>query len=82
MDNQSLDKFFSIKRDPEESMAAYDDLRSSVRELAETVNRLVPESPSKADILGRLFRVGVDSELAIRMDGVSQTKNMIVMTKQ
>ena len=44
-------------------------LRKQTRVLAETLNKLLPESPSKADVLGRLFRIGVDAELALRMDG-------------
>lgn len=79
MDNTSLDKYFSLNRDPEESLAAYDDLRTAGRVMAEVVNRLVPESPSKSDLLGRLFRIVVDSELAIRMDGVSRTTPMLIV---
>ena len=81
MDQQSLNKYFSTAREDDDQQRAFCDLRGAGRELAETINSLVPESPSKADIMGRLFRIIVDSELAIRMDGVSQTKNMIVMTQ-
>ena len=78
MDQQSLNKYFSTAREDDEQQIAYADLRRAGRELAETINSLVPESPSKGDILGRLFRVIVDSELAIRMDGVSTTRSMVI----
>lgn len=78
MDNNALDKYFSLNRDPDDAIEAYDQLRTAGRVLAETINKLVPESPSKGDILGRLFRVVVDSELAIRMDGVNRTQSMIL----
>ncbi len=81
MDNTQLDKYFKLDRDSEESIAAYEQLRTAGRVMAETINKLVPESASKGDLLGRLFRIVVDSELAVRMDGVSTTQSMIVMTK-
>ena len=79
MDNDSLNKFFSTELEPTEVFEAYSEIRKQTRVLAETLNKLLPESPSKADVLGRLFRIGVDAELALRMDGVSRTKNMILM---
>ena len=78
MDNTSLDKYFNLNRDPDDTLAAYDQLRTAGRVLAETINKLLPESPSKGDIMGRLFRIVVDSELAIRMDGTSNTQNLIL----
>lgn len=82
MDNNALNKYFSTSLEDADTRAAYTDLRTAGRELALVINNLVPESASKADIIGRLFRVIVDSELAIRMDGVATTQSMIVMTKQ
>lgn len=79
MDNQSLNKFFGTAAESEEQIAAYIEMRTDARALAATINRLLPESPSKADVLGRLFRVVVDAELAVRVDGVSTTKSMLVM---
>jgi hypothetical protein len=78
VDNTSLDKYFNLNRDPDDTLAAYDQLRTAGRVLAETINKLLPESPSKGDIMGRLFRIVVDSELAIRMDGTSNTQNLIL----
>ncbi len=78
MDNVSLNKFFSVQGSTDEQEEAYMKLRGAGRDLAEAINNLLPESPSKADVLGRLFRVVVDAELAVRMDGVSTTRSMLV----
>lgn len=78
MDKEQLSKYFPLELESQEQQAAFMDLRAAGRELAEVVNRLVPESPAKGDILGRLFRIVVDAELAIRMDGVSKTQSMIL----
>lgn len=82
MDNDHLSKYFSTEIESDEQIAAYLEIRASARSTAEAINRLLPESASKSDILGRLFRIAVDSELAIRMDGVSRVQPMIVMTRQ
>ena len=82
MDNEHLNKYFSTEMEGHEQLEAYAEIRAEVRHLAESLNRLVPESQSKADILGRLFRIGVDAELAVRMDGVSRMVPMIVTTTQ
>lgn len=82
MENSHLNKYFSTTLEDDEIQAAYIQIRDSARQYAEVLNRLVPESPSKADVLGRLFRIGVDAELAIRMDGVSRVTSPIVMTRQ
>ena len=83
MDNPTLSKYFpGDYYEDSDKVAAYRDLEKAGKELAETINSLLIESQAKGDILGRLFRVIVDSELAIRMDGVTTTQNMIVMTKQ
>ena len=83
MDNPTLSKYFpGDYYEDSDKVAAYRDLEKAGKELAETINSLLIESQAKGDILGRLFRVIVDSELAIRMDGLSTTQNMIVMMKQ
>lgn len=80
MDNTQLTKYFpGTYHDDPAKVAAYRDLEKAGKELAETINSLLIESQAKGDILGRLFRVIVDSELAIRMDGITTTTPIIVM---
>lgn len=79
MEKDQLSRFFNTDLEDAEIQSAYSELRVASRVMAEVINKLVPESPSNGDILGRLFRVGVDSELAIRMDGVNRTISPIVM---
>ncbi len=78
MDNTAIDKYFSIDPESPDVQEAYVELRLGGRAMAQIINKLMVESPSKADILGRLFRIVVDAELAIRMDGVSTIRPMIV----
>jgi len=85
MDNDNLNRIFRDNLDDLEStenLHAIADIRCASRQLAESLNKSLPESASKSDILGRLFRVVVDAEQAIRMDGVSRTVSPIVMTRQ
>lgn len=81
MDQDHLNKYFNTALENDETLSAYTDLRNNGRNLAVVINKLVPESAAKSDLLGRLFRVVVDAELAIRMDGVNRMTPMIV-TKQ
>lgn len=78
MEHDKLLTYFSTGPTPPQNEEAYMDIREATRPLAETLNRLLAETPSKADLIGRLFRIMCDAELAIRMDGVSTTKPMIV----
>ena len=85
MENDNLNRLFRDNLDDlnsTENLDAILDIRVAARELAGDLNRYLPESASKNDLLGRLFRIVVDSELAIRMDGVSRTISPIVMTRQ
>ena len=82
MEKEHLSKYFSTEIESDEQIAAYLEIRASARSTADVLNRLLPESASKSDILGRLFRIAVDSELAIRMDGVRRVLSPIVMTRQ
>ena len=80
MDNPTLSKYFpGDYYEDSDKVAAYRDLEKAGKELAETINSLLIESQAKGDILGRLFRVIVDSELAIRMDGITTTQNMVIV---
>jgi len=85
MDNEALARLFRDDigdLENPENLRAILDLRTAERQYAEMLNKYVQESQSKADIIGRLFRVQVDAELAIRMDGVSRVQSPIVMTRQ
>ena len=85
MDNDNLNRLFrdDLKDfEDEEILRAIATIRQAGRNMAEALNKLLPESNSKADIHGRLFRIITDSEMAIRLDGVSRTVSPIVMTRQ
>lgn len=81
MEKDALNRYFPTTADDAELTAAFVEMRVSCRALAEVVNKLLPESPSKGDIMGRLFRIEQDAELAIRMDGVNRTVSPIVSIK-
>jgi hypothetical protein len=78
MEHQKLTEFFSTQPTDSETEEAYLQIREDSKTLAETLNKLLAETPTKADLIGRLFRIMVDAELAIRMEGLSKTKPMIV----
>lgn len=78
MENEKLNEYFATAPNDPATDAAFLEIRKSTKPLAETLNRLLAETPTKADLIGRLFRIMVDAELAIRMEGLSQTKPMIV----
>lgn len=83
MDQTQLSKFFpeNVSLDQDTQRAIYD-LQTSARIMADTLQKLLPESATKNDLHMRLFHVMRDAELALRVDGPSRTQNMIVMTKQ
>ena len=82
MDNDQLNRLFRDDLNDlqdEENLRAIIELRLALKQTAREINKYVQESASKNDIMTRLFRIGVDAELAIRMDGISRTTPMIVV---
>ena len=79
MDHETLRKFFPLSAigDPE-ILDAQQKLRESANDLAITMNKLLPESQQKAEMLMRLMHLMRDVNLAIELDGVNRVKPMIV----
>ena len=83
MDQPSLNRLFpGTYRDNPEAVEAFNVIEASGKEFAEVLNRYMVESSQKGQLLVQLFQIILEAERAIRLDGVSNTKNMILVTKQ
>lgn len=80
MDHESLRKFFPLHSpQDQEILDAQQKLRESANDLALTINKLLPESPTKNEMFMRLLHLMRDVDLALTLDGVSRVKSMVVM---
>ena len=79
MDNPQLTRFFplSAQTDPDILMAQQT-MREQGHRLAVEINRLMPESPTKNEMLMRLLHLLRDVDLALTLDGVSRMRPMVV----
>ena len=82
MDPKQLSKFFpeNVPLDADTQRAIYE-LQTSARIMADTIQRLLPESQKKFDLHMGLLSIVREAEFALRLDGPSRTSPMIV-TKQ
>ena len=80
MEHDHLRKFFPLHptEDPE-ILDAQQKLRESANDLAITMNKLLPESQQKMEMMMRLLHLMHDVNLSIQLDGVSRVKPMVVM---
>jgi type II secretory pathway component PulC len=80
MDHNHLRKFFPLHPpQDQEILDAQQKLRESANDLAVTINKFMPESPTKMELLMRLLHLMRDVDLAIQLDGVSRVTPMVVM---
>lgn len=80
MEHEHLRRYFPLHAiDDPEVLEAQQKLRESGNDLALTINKLLPESPTKTEMLMRLLHLMRDVDLALQLDGVSRTKSMVVM---
>lgn len=83
MDNNQLSRFFpgefSVDLD---TQAAISDLYRSAQDLAQTLNRLLPESQAKVEMIMSLYHLVRNVEMSLRLDGPSRMTPMIVQTRQ
>lgn len=80
MDPQHLSRYFPL--DPtndDEIIDAQQEIRTTARALAETLNRLLPESQSKVEMLMQLMHLSRNAQMSIELDGISRTRPMVVM---
>jgi hypothetical protein len=83
MDQPSLNRLFpGTYRDNPEAVEAFNAIEAAGKDFAETLNRYLIESQQKNALLVQLFQMLLEAERAIRLDGVSNTQNMVVMVKQ
>ena len=82
MDPKQLSKFFpSTQVVDDETTVAIAEIYLSAQGLANTIQRLLPESQKKFDLHMGLLSIVREAEFALRLDGPSRTTPMIV-TKQ
>ena len=79
MDNQHLSRYFPL--DPTKDhdiLTAQHNLRHCAHQLADEINRTLPEGQAKNEMLMRLLHLMRDVDLALQLDGVSRTRSMVV----
>ena len=80
MDLKQLSKFFpSSQVTDDETTVAIAELYLSAQSLANTLQRLLPESHKKFDLHMGLLQIVREAEFALRLDGPSRTTPMIVV---
>jgi hypothetical protein len=80
MDHDHLRKFFPLHPSADQDILdAQQKLRESANDLAVVINRLLPESPTKTEMLMRLLHLMRDVDFALQLDGVSRVTPMVVM---
>jgi hypothetical protein len=80
MDQPSMNRLFpGTYRDNPEAVDAFNVIEASGRDLADKLNRYMVESAQKNQLLVQLFQILLEAERAIRLDGVSNTSNMVIM---
>jgi len=80
MDHEHLRKFFPLHPlEDQEILDAQQTLRESANDLALTINKLLPESPTKTEMLMRLLHLMRDVDFALQLDGISRVTPMVVM---
>ena len=80
MDHDHLRKFFPLHPlEDQEILDAQQTLRESANELAFRINKLLPESPTKTEMLMRLLHLMRDVDFALQLDGISRVTPMVVM---
>lgn len=80
MDPKQLSKFFpSSQVTDDETTVSIAELYLSAQSLANTLQRLLPESQKKFDLHMGLLQIVREAEFALRLDGPSRTTPMIVV---